>query len=292
MSSPDLSGTTALVTGASSGIGAAMARLLGSWKCDLVLTARRGDRLEALAGELAAAHGVNCRALIEDLADRDGPARLYRRVGEAGRPIDILINNAGFACYQEFARTSWVRHAELLQVNVTSLIELTHRFLPDLLARPRRAHILNVSSIGAWIAVPYMASYGAAKACVLSFSETLAAELRRTNVRVTCLVPGGTTTEFPEVAGQTLGRLARAGMMSAERCAAIGLRGMLRGRRVVVPGGSNKLIRVASWLLPRTLIGEVAVRTIGAPAAPQVGDESAATRVRPPASGAGGAGSN
>ncbi len=266
MSSPDLSGTTALVTGASSGIGAAMARLLASWKCDLVLSARRADRLAALAAELTGAHRVDCRVLPEDLADREGAARLHSQVRESGRPIDILINNAGFASYRAFADTGWQRHAELLQLNVTSLIELTYRFLPDLTARPRRAHILNVSSIGAWIPVPNLASYGASKACVLSFSETLAAELDRTNVRVTCLCPGGTTTEFPQVAGQQLGAAARAGMMSAERCASIGLRGMLRGRRVVVPGGSNKLIRVASWLLPRRLVGATALRVLGPPA--------------------------
>jgi short-subunit dehydrogenase len=286
MSSPDLSGTTALVTGASSGIGAAMARLLGSWKCDLVLTARRGDRLDALAGELRATHGVDCRVLVEDLGDRDAPARLHRRIGETGRPIDILINNAGFACYQELVRTSWARHAELLQVNVLSLIQLTHLFLPELLARSRQVHILNVSSIGAWMAVPYMASYGASKACVLSFSEALAIELARTNVRVTCLIPGGTSTEFPAVAGQSLGRLAQSGMMSPERCAAIGLRGMLRGRRVVVPGASNKLIRVASWLLPRRMMSAIAVGLIGAPpAAAEPAPDI--TRLRPPAGGAG-----
>ena len=267
MSSPDLSGTTALVTGASSGIGAAMARLLASWKCDLMLSARRADRLSALAGELSSAHGVDCRVLAEDLADRDGPARLHGAVRATGRPIDILINNAGFAAYRAFADTTWQRHADLLQLNVVSLIELTYRFLPDLTARPR-AHILNVSSIGAWIAVPNLASYGASKACVLSFSETLAAELERTSVRVTCLCPGGTTTEFPEVAGQKLGAAARAGMMSAERCASIGLRGMLRGRRLVVPGGSNKLIRVASWLLPRRLVGSTAQWVLGPPAEP------------------------
>jgi len=265
MSSPDLSGTTALVTGASSGIGAAMARLLASWKCDLVLSARRADRLAALAAELTAAHRVDCRVLPEDLADREGAARLHRAARESGRPIDVLINNAGFATYRAFADTGWQRHAELLQLNVTSLIELTCRFLPDLKARPR-AHILNVSSIGAWIPVPNLAAYGASKACVLSFSEALAAELERTSVRVTCLCPGGTTTEFPQVAGQKLGAAARAGMMSAERCASIGLRGMLRGRRVVVPGGSNKLIRVASWLLPRRLVGATALWVLGPPA--------------------------
>jgi short-subunit dehydrogenase len=262
---PDLSGKTALVTGASSGIGADMARKLAAWKCNLVLTARRLDRLEALCAELSAT-GVTARAVTEDLADPAGPARLHAAV--RGDGIDILINNAGFGAYQSFADTPWQRHAELLQLNVVSLVELTYRFLPDLLARPHRSHILNVSSIAAFVSVPYFANYGATKAYVLGFSESLAAELAGTRVRVTCLCPGGTWTEFSEVAGQTLGKMARAGMMSSERCAAIGLRGMLRGRRVVVPGGGNKATQVLSRLMPRRLMGAAGARLLGKPAPP------------------------
>jgi uncharacterized protein len=263
---PDLSGKVALVTGASSGIGAAMARQLAAWKCDLVVTARRQDRLDALCGELAG-RGVTARAVREDLAEPAGAARLHAAVSALG-PIDILINNAGFGAYQSFADTPWARHAELLQLNVLSLVELTHRFLPELTARPGRAHIMNVASIAAFVSVPYFASYGGSKAFVLGFSESLAAELSATSVRVTCLCPGGTTTEFSEVAGQTLGRAARAGMMSAERCAAIGLRGMLRGRRVVVPGGSNKATQVLSRLMPRRLMGAAGARILGKPTPP------------------------
>jgi short-subunit dehydrogenase len=261
---PDLAGKVALVTGASSGIGAAMARQLAAWKCDLVVTARRQDRLEALCGELGAL-GVSARAVREDLADPGGPARLHAAVRALG-PIDILVNNAGFGAYQSFADTPWPRHVELLQLNVLSLVELCHRFLPDLLARPGRAHVLNVASIAAFVSVPYFASYGGSKAYVLGFSESLAAELAASNVRVTCLCPGGTWTEFSEVSGQTLGRAARAGMMSAERCAVIGLRGMLRGRRVVVPGGSNKATHVLSRLMPRRLMGAAGARILGKPA--------------------------
>src|SRR5687768_12179109 len=120
---PDLTGMTALVTGASSGIGAAMARKLAEWKCNLVLTARRLDRLEALCQDLTS-RGVTARAVREDLSDPAGPARLHAAAREHG--IDILINNAGFGAYQSFADTPWPRHAELLQLNVTSLVELTH----------------------------------------------------------------------------------------------------------------------------------------------------------------------
>jgi hypothetical protein len=281
MSPPDLSGSTALVTGASSGIGAAIARQLAAWKCDLVLTARREDRLDALAGELRAARRVDCTVLALDLAGPGGAARLHERVREGGRRVDILINNAGFAIYRRFADTSWQRHAELLQLNVLSLVELTYLFLPDLASRPR-AHVLNVSSpVGPWIDVPAMATYGASKAAVLGFSRALAAELGRSNVRVTCLCPGGTTTEFSEVAGQTLGGLARAGMMSAQRCAAIGLRGMLRGRRVVVPGATNKLIRLLSGFVPRRWMGASAMWMMG----PPQGSEGTAAPTRDTAPG-------
>jgi uncharacterized protein len=263
---PDLSGKVALVTGASSGIGAAMARQLAAWKCDLVLTARRMDRLQALCGELSKA-GIKAYGIGEDLVDPGGPRRLHAAARAFG-PIDILINNAGFGTYQSFADTPWSRHAELLQLNVLSLVELTHHFLPELLARPGRAHVLNVASIAAFVAVPYFASYTGSKAYVLGFSESLAAELAGTSVRVTCLCPGGTSTEFSEVAGQTLGKAARASMMSAERCAAIGLRGMLRGRRLVVPGGSNKATHVLSRLMPRRLMGAAGARILGKPAPP------------------------
>src|SRR5688500_11671060 len=173
---PDLSGRTALVTGASSGIGAAMARTLASWKCNLVLTARRADRLEALAGELAKAHGITARALPADLADRSAPLYLHDTLRQAGTPMDIVINNAGFGTWEPFARTTWERNADLLQLNVVSLVELTHRFLPDLLSRPHRAHVLNVASTAAFQPIPSFASYGASKAYVLMFSEALAAE--------------------------------------------------------------------------------------------------------------------
>ncbi len=263
---PDLSGRLALVTGASSGIGAAMARQLAAWKCGVVLTARRLDRLEELCAELRAAGG-RAHAVREDLGDPGGPARLHSAVRALGS-IDILINNAGFGAYQSFADTDWPRHAELLQLNVLSLAELCHRFLPDLVARPGRSHIMNVASIAAFVAVPYFANYGGSKSYVLGFSESLAAELADTGVRVTCLCPGGTWTEFSEVAGQTLGKAARAGMMSAERCAAIGLRGMLRGRRLVVPGGGNKATHVLSRLMPRRLMGAAGARILGKPVPP------------------------
>jgi uncharacterized protein len=266
MAKRDLSGYTALVTGASSGIGAAIARRLAARKCDLVVTARRVDRLNALAAEVGGAHGVSCRVVPEDLSDPKGPARLYQRVMEGGASIDILVNDAGFGSYQAFLDTPWQRHAQMLQVNLTSLSELTHRFLPHLLERPHRTHVLNLGSLGAWVAMPYFATYDASKAYVVSFSTALAAELARTNVRVTCLCPGNTATEFQAIAGQHPSRVAQATSMTADRVAAIGIKGMLRGRRIVVPGGTNKFTRLLLRLFPHTLVGRAAARLLGAPA--------------------------
>ena len=266
MASRDLSGFTALVTGASSGIGAAMARQLAAWKCDLVVTARRVDRLKALAAEVTRVHGVRCRVLPEDLSDPAGPARLHQRVLDGGATIDILINDAGFGSYQEFADTPWQRHEQMLRVNLMALTELTHRFLPHLVSRPRRAHVLNVGSLGAWVAMPYFATYDASKAYVVSFSTALAAELARTNVRVTCLCPGNTATEFQQVAGQHPSQLAQSTSMTPERVALVALRGMLRGRRVIVPGATNKLLRFLLRIFPTRLVGVAAARLLGRPA--------------------------
>ncbi|HUS66020.1 MAG TPA: SDR family oxidoreductase [Kofleriaceae bacterium] len=267
---PDLSGKTALVTGASSGIGAAMARQLAAWKCGLVLTARRADRLEALAAEVKSAHGVAARVLPADLSDRGAPLRLYEALRQHGTPMDIVINNAGFGTWEPFAQMTWERNAELLQLNVVSLVELCHRFLPDLLARPHRAHILNVASTAAFQPIPLFANYGASKAYVLTFSEALAAELKETNVRVTCVCPGGTTSEFSQVAGQTLNAAARSAMMSAERCAAISLRAMLRGKRVIVPGALNKVGAFSTRLVPRRTAGAIGQRLVGPAATPSL----------------------
>lgn len=262
---PDLTGRWAVVTGASSGIGQAMARQLAAWKCNLVVTARRKDRLDELAETLRREHGTGIEVVCADLGCATGPADLYRGVIALGHPIDILVNNAGTAHWRAFADSTWADQAAQLQVNVTSLVELCHRFLPDLLTRPHRCHILNVASIAAFTATPYFANYGATKAYVLSFSEALAAELKSSNVRVTCVCPGGVFTEFSDHAGQTLGATARSTMMSAERCARIALSAMLRGRRVITPGGMSKLTRVFSEVLPHRLTGAVGARIIGDP---------------------------
>jgi short-subunit dehydrogenase len=260
-----LNGHTAVITGASSGIGEAMARLLAEWGASLVVTARRRDRLDALAAALRAHYRTEVRVLVEDLGDPAGPGRLWKQVTSEVERIDVWINNAGFGTYQQFWETPLPRVLDMLQLNVTSLVELSHRFVHHALESDRRAYLLNVSSMVAYMAAAYYANYGATKAYVRNFSESLAAELAGTNVSVTCVCPGATESEFIEVAGLTISRGQRKLLMSAERCARISLRAMLRGRRNVVTGWTNAM---ACWMMrfaPRRTVTFVSRRVLGPP---------------------------
>lgn len=256
----------ALITGASSGIGAAMATLLAQAGCDLTIAARRTDRLEALAAELRERHGIRVRCVTSDLATPEGARALYDDLQAAGERIDILINNAGFGLYQEFVALGWDEQARMIQLNVTSLVELTWRLARDMRGRDRRAYILNVASIAAYQPVPYFACYAATKSFVRDFSEALAFELKDSNVAVTCICPGGTTTEFMDVSGQKLGKIAQASMMSAESVAHIGINAMLRRRPNLVTGFMNALTCFFSSLVPRRLAARVSVIVLGKPA--------------------------
>jgi short-subunit dehydrogenase len=240
-----LKGRTALVTGASSGIGASLARQLARAGANLIVTARRGDRLEALAKELREAHGVEVTSVPLDLGTADAPRLLFEATAGAGKTVDILVNNAGFGTQERFDRMPWAKAAEQLQLNIVSLTELTRRFVEPMVERGR-GHILNVASIGAYMPVPWYATYAAGKAYVRNFSEAIAAELADTGVHVCCVCPGGTRTEFLRVAGQTPSFLINATMMSADACAEIALHALFEGRRNIVAGWMNSVV---CWLL-------------------------------------------
>ncbi|ACY15802.1 SDR family NAD(P)-dependent oxidoreductase [Haliangium ochraceum] len=261
---PDLRQHHALVTGASSGIGREIARLLASWGCALTLTARRDDRLRELARELGPS-GVEVRWVCCDLAAPEGARALFEDVERSGQRVDILVNNAGFGRYQRFEDIPWGEHAAMLQLNVTALVELTHRFLPAMLLSERPAYVLNVASIAAYQPVPFFAAYAASKSFVRDFSEALAVELADTNLRVSCLCPGGTHTEFAEHSGQQLGRLAQASMLDAREVAERGLRAMLRGRPCVVTGWMNVLSTFLMRFLPRRAAAAGSVAVLGLP---------------------------
>lgn len=262
----DLAGRRALVTGASSGIGREIARQLAQKKCDLVITGRRRDRLDALAAELESARGVEVRVVEQALEEPDAPARLFAATEGAGLPIDILVNNAGFGDYRAFADQSWQRNADMLRVNVLALAELTHRFLGPMLTRGRRAYILNLSSIAAYEPVPYFATYAASKHYVLAFSESLAHELQGTPVSVTCICPGATRTEFVERANQKVGWIGRRTFTDPDQVARAAVRAMLAGRRNAVPGLINKLTCLATRLAPHRTLAAASVFVLGRPA--------------------------
>jgi uncharacterized protein len=250
--SPD---TTVLVTGASSGIGTELARQLGDRGYNLVLIARRRERLEELAGTLRARHGVAVE--IDDTAVGDAAAReaLVDRLKAADRAVVGVCNNAGFGTYGRIQKLDLDREGEEVRVNVDAVHHLSCAFLHDMLGRGEGA-ILNIASIAAFQPIPFQATYGATKAFVLSFSEALNEDLHGTGVSCTALCPGPTKTEFVEVAGMHGLEANAPGLLwqSAEDCARDGIEGMLHGRRTVVPRVTNKLTSQAGRLTPRSVL--------------------------------------
>ncbi|HEY8021762.1 MAG TPA: SDR family oxidoreductase [Thermoanaerobaculia bacterium] len=242
---------TALVTGASGGIGLALARRLAAGGFDLVLTARSGGRLEELARELEERHRSRVRVIARDLAAPEAPAAIADELAREGIDVDVLVNNAGYGTYGPFAETDLAAELGMLQLNVVALTHLTKLFLRPMLVR-RRGRILNVASTAAFQPGPLMAVYYATKAYVLSFSEALAEELAGSGVTVTALCPGPTTSGFQERAAMEGSRLvAGRMMMTSEAVAEAGYRGLLAGRRIVIPGWKNRLLAQSVRLTPR-----------------------------------------
>jgi short-subunit dehydrogenase len=271
----ELTGKRALVTGASSGIGAAIARELAALGAHLVLTARRRDALDAIATECRA-RGVTVDVVPADLGQPGAAATLWQAARALGA-IDIVINNAGFGYFRPFAGVGWPRDAEMLQLNVTSLVELSRHFVDDRVAGPGRAYLVNIASIGAYQAVPHMAVYASTKAFVRNFTEALHDELRGTPISVTCICPGGTETNFHAAAGAgNYGWVANASMMSAEAVARTAIAAMRAGKRNVVPGLVNKLATWSVRLVPRRLAAWMSSRVLGKPRAAALPDRSAA----------------
>ncbi len=252
---------TVLVTGASSGIGEAFARRLAVQCHTLILTARREERLDRLAEELAQAHGVTVHVIAADLARPGSAAMLCAAWERLGLTIDLLVNNAGFAKNGLFAELPFDVQADMVRLNVNTLVELTRLVLPAMRLR-KRGGVINVASNAAFQPVPHLAVYGATKAFVLSFSEAVAEEVATDGVRVMALCPGATATDFWEVAGMGPSWMNR--LPTPDSVAVQGLRAFERGRRVFVHGGLNKLITWLVRLGPRRLVARIAGRVMGA----------------------------
>jgi short-subunit dehydrogenase len=240
----------ALVTGASSGIGEVFARALAARSFDLVLVARRKDRLDALHEQLRERHGATCHVVAADLAKPTGVDDAVAVVEQLARPVDLLVNNAGFGSYGPFAALPPERELEMIDLNVRALVALTGHFLPSMVSR-RAGSVLNVASTTSFQPVPYMAVYGATKAFVLHFSEAVASEVRGSGVRVLAVCPGHTPTEFQHTSG-VHARPARTPSQSAEEVVREALAALDAGSDdVVVTGLPNKLTTRLPRLLPR-----------------------------------------
>jgi len=262
-----LAGRRAVVTGASGGIGEAIAHRLAARGAAVVLTARREDRLTEVAARITAEHAVAVDVIAADLG-RAGGATAVWDAAIAGGAIDILVNNAGFGYFRPFATTDWARDAELLQLNITSLVELCYRFVAHHRATPpaHPVHLLNLASTSAYQAVPNFAVYASSKVFVRNFTEALHYELRRSSISATCLCPGGTRTEFHAAAGAgNYGALANASMLPADQVAELGVRAMLRGKKTIVTGFMNKLSCFLVGLVPSGLASRSAMWVLGAP---------------------------
>lgn len=251
---------TALVTGASSGIGLETAKLLAARGYDLWLTARNADALSRLADELAAAHRVATTVVPADLSAPDGVDRLLEPVRQRGAAVDLLVNNAGFGWSGPFASMPETEIVAMVQVNVTALTRLARAVLPGMLER-RRGRILNVASTAGFFAGPNLAVYYATKAYVISLSEAMAEELAGSGVTVTALCPGPTRTAFAERAQmEQSGLFKLATVMTAADVARAGVDGALRGERLVIPGVLNRVLVDSSRLSPRWITTKITAR--------------------------------
>lgn len=251
-SNPFLAPRTALITGASSGIGLELAHLFAHDGYRLVLVARNRGALRELGDELQSQYSVDVRISPKDLAHPASPGELYQELQEAGIVLDVLVNNAGFGGRGPFLKTDWNNEAEMLQVNLVALTHLTKLFLPQI--RAREGKLLNVASVAGFLPGPFMSVYYATKAYVISFSEAIAEELSGTGTTVTCLCPGPVQTNFQKraQAGDT-NLLNSPLLVDVREVARAGYEGMRQGRRLVIPGWKNRAVVEMLRASPRSV---------------------------------------
>jgi short-subunit dehydrogenase len=251
--------TTALITGASGGIGAAFARQLAALGKDLILVARSEDKLNALARDLASQHAVQAHVIVADLARPGSASDLYAETERLGLAVDLLVNNAGFAKAGAFSELPFDVQADMVRLNVNALTELTRLYLPAMRQRGRGG-VINVASNAAFQPTPFVAVYGATKAYVLSFSEAIAEEVAADGVTVMALCPGATATDFHDTAEVWVQE--QSSMPTPDEVVAAGLRAFARGRRSFLHGATNQLTAIASRFLPRRLVVHLTARVM------------------------------
>ncbi|MDZ7785239.1 MAG: SDR family oxidoreductase [Halioglobus sp.] len=257
MAEQSLSGKTALITGASSGLGVDFAWELASRGANLVLVARRQDLLERVAAAIRDASGVEVHVVATDLADDAARATLAVDLQAAGRHVDVLVNNAGLGVFGDFREVDWSRTQQMLEVDVVALTHLTRLFVNGMVER-KEGWILQVGSTGSFQPSPGYAAYSAAKAYVLSFGHALHFELRGTGVSCTTVCPGVTATEFLQVSGQKKTWFHKLTMMDSPAVAKLGVNRMLKRRPEIVTGWMNALTAFTTRFTPRPLMARVA----------------------------------
>ena len=244
--------STALITGASGGIGYELAKLFARDRHNLVLVARSIDKLTQVATELRPS-GLTIKTIALDLAAPPAPKFLFDQLQREGIAVDILVNNAGYGVYGDFAQIPEEEILGQLDLNIRALTELTRVFLPPMLAR-HSGRIMNVASTAGFQPGPLMAVYYATKAYVISFSEAIANELRNSGVTVTCFCPGATHTGFAARAGVEKSRLFKLGAMSAEKVALDGYRAVMEGRTLAISGAHNWMVAQSTRFAPRRMV--------------------------------------
>ena len=248
----------ALVTGASTGLGAEFARQLASRGMHFVLVARRRELMEALAAELLTQHGTRCIVIVSDLSEPDEPQRILNEIAAQGIVIELLVNNAGFGIVGEADATDVDRVLNMIRLNISATAELTHRLLPGMLERGHGA-ILNVSSLSAFQPVAYMGAYAASKAFVLHFSEALHCELKERGITVTAVCPGVTRTAFFDIAGAP-GWLQKHAALDVDFVVKQSLKALARRRQCYVPGWRNFLLTLLVRFATRSRVVKESMR--------------------------------
>jgi hypothetical protein len=248
---------TALITGASSGLGEEFARQLARENYDLVLTARREDRLKAVAAEAMKLGSSKVEVIASDLGQADAAAKLHQQVTQRGIEIECLVNNAGFGTHGIFHKLPLDREIEEINLNITALVAMTRLFLDGMVAR-RRGTIINVASTAAFQPVPYMATYGASKSFVLDFSEAVAFEVKSSGVTVMALCPGPTRTEFQDIAGVNETGVPSFAYMDAKTVVTQALASAKRGKSVRINGIINSVMAQSTRFAPRSMVARIA----------------------------------
>jgi uncharacterized protein len=260
-----LTGKYAMVTGASSGIGRDIALSLARRNCNLILVARRKDKLHALKQEIIQNHTIDVKIISMDLSTSQSPEELYATIQKEGISVDILVNNAGFGIYGYFMDTPWAKEQEMLNLLILNIVHLTKLFAAEMVSR-KSGYIMQISSVGAFQPTPTYSCYSAAKSFVLNFGVALNAEISNTGVSCSVLCPGITATEFQQTAGQAKETFyMKITKMTSRKVAETGISKMLKRKAIIIPGFANAYSSVIVGLMPKRWAAAMALFVMGKP---------------------------